>query len=269
MSEYFKTFIKNIENDFFFSYSRFQDGELIAVIQYDWWHHIDLKKDKISKNCDNHIYFTPLSNDLYQILTNNIYISYTKDKYIFRVAHKWFINTLSNNPKNKIAIDRLKQLDTNMSINITETFDWFNIIYQNSNLFINFIDILNKKNIILVGPAYLKSFHSLNVQKFVEIPFNNCYLKKNKIILQLNNILNEYDQNNQNAIILFCASMLTNCIIDSLFERTIDKHTMLDIGSSFDVFFINNKDIIKRSVFREAYKPELIQNLYPQYIVPK
>ena len=50
----------------------------------------------------------------------------------------------------------------------------------------------------------------------------------------IENTMNEYETKNEGCIFLFSASMTTNYIIDKLFERSLDKHTMIDIGSGFE-----------------------------------
>ena len=42
--------------------------------------------------------------------------------------------------------------------------------------------------------------------------------------------------------VIFCSSMMTNCIIYDLYKEVDKKHTLVDFGSVFDLF-IDNKNI--------------------------
>ena len=52
----------------------------------------------------------------------------------------------------------------------------------------------------------------------------------------MNQIETEINNTNETTIFLFAAGLTTNYIIEKLKFKTIDKHFMIDIGSSFDNF---------------------------------
>ena len=112
----------------------------------------------------------------------------------------------------------------------------------------------------MIGPEYLKKFTPLNVNKYISIPLKNCFLDKDRIIKEIKDIIVTYNKNNKNGIFLFCASMCTNYIIDQLFELTLNKHTMLDIGSAFDNFL--SKETFPQ-ITRRNYDPTFIKANYP------
>ena len=61
-------------------------------------------------------------------------------------------------------------------------------------------------------------------------------------------------------VVLFCAGMLSNSVIDELFPIVKDKHTLLDFGSVFDIF-INDSRIVRRAVVKDD-KLQVIRDKY-------
>ena len=67
--------------------------------------------------------------------------------------------------------------------------------------------MLNTKNVIIIGPEYLKQFKPLIVKKYILIPLKNCFLEKDRIMKDIENTMNEYETKNEGCIFLFSASM--------------------------------------------------------------
>ena len=97
---------------------------------------------------------------------------------------------------------------------------------------------LNKRKLLLVGPFWLEDSEFIDLDFHIVIPKKNCFLYQDKITEKIREILKE----NDNVTVIFCSSMMTNCIIYDLYKEVDKKHTLIDFGSVFDLF-IENKNI--------------------------
>ena len=178
-----------------------------------------------------------------------------ENKYGLYDAARW-----SNKKKSKDEIIKMVyNLKENIKVKISP--DLINhYIYSTPLYLVEFINILNMKNTIVIGPEYLKKFKPLSVKKYITIPLKNCFLENKNIILDVENTMNIYENKNEGCIFLFSASMATNYMIDKLFERSLDKHTLIDIGSLFDQFF--SKKILPY-LARRRYDPDFIKQYFP------
>ncbi len=264
--------LNNIDSDKHFSYVRFQDGELIALIGYDWITDIEAIENKVG-NIDGHLYFDEMCTALRESICSDKNVIYSnKNKYVFRISCEDQIFIINKCPsysdkfwknKKKSKNDILKMLnDLASNIKVKISGDILNTnIYQSPHIFIKFVDIVNKKNIVFIGPEYCKNLTFLNIKKHIIIPRTNCFLEKDNIMKEIICTMQEYEKKNQGCIFLFAASMTTNYIIDKLFERSLDKHTMIDVGSAFDNFL--SKESFNQ-IKRRVYNPVFIKNNYPQ-----
>ena len=257
-----------LKNDTHFSFVRYYDGELISVLEYDFIHkkHIDDDTNHYP-NCDGHHYFKQMNQGLQNALTSEDNITYSKQhKYIFQVLIDHTISSVINrNPTDTYSIDRLTKLKEIIKVNLNMNEGMYNFfshsIYDVNNIssIVNFINILNTKNVILIGPEYLTKLRLFNVYKYIFTPMHDCFLEKDRLITEISNTMDEFDNNNTSCVFLFAASMTTNYIVDKLFTKSLDKHTMIDLGSFWDNFM--SKQI--NPVARRIYNPEFIQNNYP------
>lgn len=244
MSELFyeKEFIfyyNKIKNNEHFKYSRYNDGELIAIIG----------QSPNRANCDGHQYFPEMGIELKNILLNFKY----SDDYILESFDYWY-NLL---PHVRQILDVLKS--NNPELTFLHT-DFIRISHeQNPNEFIQLLEILKSKNLVIVGPQYLSELKRFFDFKHIEIPLKNCYLTKNNIINQIIEINSTCDNN----YYLFSASMPTKIIIDTFKNDT--KNSYIDWGSVWDTFFVSSKYsfIRKRSTsnhdkYKEIYKDYLV-----------
>lgn len=87
-----------------------------------------------------------------------------------------------------------------------------------------FFNVLKGRYIILVGPAHLADLFDC---VHVVIPSLNCWLTYQEIKEQINFHLVD------GAVVLFCASMMTEVLISDFKERNC---TMIDAGSVFDPY---------------------------------
>jgi hypothetical protein len=116
------------------------------------------------------------------------------------------------------------------------------------------IDVCRKRKMIYVGPKHIgkvrKKVFGKAVVRFVEVPLPDCCLAEDKILKQLSDAI----QKEKPDIVGFSAAMLTNIIMDKLYEET-DCH-MIDFGSVWDIY----AGVKSRSMFRKGKNwPDLIK----------
>jgi hypothetical protein len=232
-------FLNKIKNNQHFKYSRFNDGELIAING----------KNPNSANCDNHKYFPSMGVELKNILLNYTY----NDNYIIQSFDYWY-NT--NNNIKQIHHDLKKQNPNLKYLNS----DFIRIMHENDSVkFKLLLDLLKTKKLVIVGPKYLNNLKKHFNITHIEVPLVNCYLNKDIIINEIRDIIKKDDD----LFFLFSASMATNIIIDVFSDDY--NNTYLDWGSVWDTFFISNEFnfIKKRST---SNKNEIIEN-YKEYLI--
>ena len=268
-----KDFLDKLQNDEHFSFVRYNDGELISVMEYDFIHNTHIKNDTDHlPNCDLHQYFKEMNKGLQEALTNEENIMYCEQhKYIFQISIDSMIvimenkrdHITDNNITLKYTLTRLNELKDIIKVKRNKWEGHGELIntdmYTNPINVVKFIDILNTKNIILIGPEYLTKFQLLNVKKYILIPMHNCFLEKDRIMKEIEDSMNEFENIEQSCVFLFSASMATNYMIDKLFKRSLDKHTMIDVGSLWDNFMSTKVT----QVARRIYNPEFIKANYP------
>ena len=96
------------------------------------------------------------------------------------------------------------------------------------------IEQLEKMDFVIVSEASKMSL-SIKYTDFIEIPKENCFLKKNEIKEQMIKMTEKYD----NVVFGLSASMATNVIVDELYDVIGDKCFMIDFGSIWDPFVGN------------------------------
>jgi len=269
-----KDFLDKLQNDEHFSFVRYNDGELISAMEYDFIFNTHIKNDTDHiPNCDKHQYFKEMNKGLQEALTNEENIMYCEQhKYIFQIQIDSMIYIIENKHEQftgnnitlkEYALTRLKELKDIIRVKRNKCEGHGELInydiYTNTKNVVKFIDILNTKNIILIGPEYLTKFQLLNVKKYIFIPMHNCFLEKDRIMEEIQNTMNEFENIGQSCVFLFSASMATNYIIDKIFKRSLDKHTMIDVGSLWDNFMSTEVT----QVARRIYNPEFIKANYP------
>ena len=253
--------IENINNNIPFLLARYNDGEFIAITQWDYIYNCHCSMSP--GNIDSHKYDKELGDVLREAILSDENVQLSKEnKYLFQSKLSHYKNMLGNTfGLNVSSLDNIK-----FNVN-TITKDFTDFIYSNPQKFIECINLLNNKYIVLIGPEYLKYISFLNVKQHIIIPQVNCFSDKDNII---KNIVNEMNRrgsgggggtiNNEHKYFIFCASMTTNYIIEKLKYLALNKHTMIDMGSCFDNFISTSK---VTSINRRVYKPEYIKQNYP------
>ena len=238
----FNYFFNKIKNNEHFKYSRFNDGEIIAINS--------INNNTLKSNCDGHLYYPDMGKKLKIILEtyNN------KNNYYLESYKYWY----DNNKVVKLTLDKLYNKNNNLKF---LSYDFIRITHENnSDDFINLLKLLKNKNVIIVGPSYLKQLKKhFNNFNFIEIPIKNCYLSLDSIINDIKNV-NNISSNN---IFLLSASMPANIIIDEFKNDT--NNSYIDFGSVWDTFFVSKEyNFIKK---RSSSNKIKIINKYKRYLI--
>lgn len=235
----FDKYLKKIRNGEHFKYSRYNDGELIAVIG----------QSPTQANCDGHQYFPEMSAELRNALLN---YKYSED-YVLESFKFWY-DLL---PHVKMILDELKVQNPELTY---MSDDFIRISHeQTPEKYIELLEVLKAKKITIVGPTYLGELDRFFKFTHIKIPEKNCYLVKDKIIECVREIINKSNNN----YILFSASMATNVIID-VFKNDLNN-TYLDWGSVWDTFFVSPKyEFIRK---RSTSNNDKIRQNYKNYLV--
>lgn len=195
----YEKILYNLEHQIPFSFSRLGDGEFNAIF------------GKQGGNVDGHEYFPDMGAELKRIVLS-------EPEYIVG------IQPLSMSHYRDEVVEFAGDLDI----------DWVNSdVLHDANIkeqLKRFFDVLHDQQIIMIAPARLQGV-PLSYGRFIEVPLKNCWLEKDKIEEKLFEILPQVDY----AVLLFCAGMPTNVMIDDMYKYYGDKVTMIDTGSIFDV----------------------------------
>jgi|688.fasta_scaffold267276_2 hypothetical protein len=233
-------FIERLSNKEYFSYSRFNDGELLCVVK-----EID-NSEKISNgNCDGHLYYPDLAKELM--------ISLTRSN-----CEDYFVQYLGNWIRSKTFIDYTNMIQERISMEGVYQYTEFIqlMFHKHPEKFKRFVDILNQYDIMIVGPEYLEKIKFIKFSSFVKVPTKNCYNSKDSILTEIRSKIST------GTIVLFSSSMATNVFIDELYDDFGSNSFLIDVGSIWDIFFHKTNTEIKQRTpnldklddFKEWYK---------------
>ena len=188
--------VNNIRNKINFSFSRFGDGE---------WNCIFNKK---GSNCDGHTYFTDLGLSLKSVVESS-------PKYNVGLQNLGY--TLWKDEIDKIPNIKFSDSD---------------ILHKASikGLLPSLFESLNNRDIILVGPKYLSNLDRIKVKHHIIIPKHNCWVERMSVESSIRSMVKDND------VIIYSASMMSNVIIDSLYNDYTNTITQIDCGSVFDPY---------------------------------
>ena len=202
-------YIDKLRNNEYFSFTRWGDGEWFCASGIN------------GKNCDGHKYFPEMSNNLKTALTN--------DKGYYKAI--WPV-THGQIQKNLPLIQRF--ITTNQ-IKV----DWVNaIVWEDLVIRENISELtltLENMNFVIISEASKRNLPIKHVD-FIEVPKVNCFLEKNRIKSEMLAMTEKYD----NVVFGLSASMMTNVVVDELYDIIGDKCWMIDFGSIWDPFIGNN-----------------------------
>lgn len=179
-----------------FSYARYGDGEWNAILQ----------KKPGGRNCDGHEYFQDLGEALRRVLESrpNYYLG------LQRLATE-------QNAGNKL-------FDWLVAIN-----KWTdNEIMHRASIrgrMIEFFETMKERRLIIVGNESLKDLFTDAIH--VKIPEKNCWIEFAAIVKTIAGLIDE------NKIVLYCASMMSEVLIDGFKDRGLIQ---IDCGSAFDPY---------------------------------
>jgi hypothetical protein len=192
-----------------FSFTRYWDGEIAAIL------------GRSGMNCDGCHYTPGLSEALRKTIENNR--GYYHALY-FPNDHTGTVNLRNG------FIKYLRDVKSNVP--------WFDAqIWQRSFELGGFtqqvIKALTGKTIMFVGGDHLKSITDrISIKEFYEIPKIDAFNSIGFIKTDIQMFAEKYPR----SIIILCAGMTSNCIIDDLFPVIGDRVTILDMGSVWDAY---------------------------------
>lgn len=198
-----------------FSFARFGDGEWAGIVGQQ------------GANCDGHEYSQGLKEGLRNCLNNPL-------GYHYAIQPR----AIKNDAKEILAY--LKKHPIEIKWHNADVFHDANLSAQLYPL----VESLRKREVVLVGPKHLKSLDQnvFPLHSFLEIPANNCFESIDSI---KKNILSTAETS-EHLVFALSASMAANVIIHDLFPQIGEQHTMLDLGSLWDVYV----GVQSRSVYR-------------------
>lgn len=234
----FDFFFERIKNNKHFRYSRFNDGELNAMEN----------SNPNAANCDGHQYFPQMGRELSDILLKYAY----SDDYIIESFDYWY-GVL---PNVKRILNALKNVNPFLQL---LNKDFIRISHeQEPENFMALLKLLNEKNVVVVGPYYLKNLNKYFNFRYINVPLRNCYLEKERIVSEMKSI----SDNENDVFFLLSASMGANVIIDQFNDG---RNTYLNWGSTWDTFFVSPEFSFIRK--RSSSMHEKYKSIYKNYLI--
>lgn len=185
-----------------FSFARYGDGE---------WNAIYGKK---GHNCDGHEYFPDMGERLRKIVES-------KPKYLMGMQPL------------TVASERWAQIEKDFP-----GIDWVDgDSIHNASIdgkLPQLIDGLDSDTTVIIGPKHINNdLQYTDKLSFswigITIPSMNCWLEYETVVHELHQFL----MDKRNCVILLCASMMSEILIDQFSE---DGHTLIDMGSVLDPY---------------------------------
>jgi hypothetical protein len=232
---YYEIFVNCIEKCENFTYVRYNDGELDLIFKKNpgFSHILKIWGTEIEKE----------SSKLRNILSKEL---------------EYYIGLCPGYTKNNV--DLLESI-INSNVRIIPT-NLFSI--DDIQTLKHLIEVLSKRNTIVVGPDYLRKLelHKVHIITPMEYVWNHV----ESIIKELEISIKELE----NPVILYSCSLAKNIISDFIFDKYKYQLTQIDIGSSFDPFCgvysrTNHDEIMKkndieivRNIKKEIYQKKRI-----------
>ncbi len=190
-----------------FSFSRWGDGEWEALLGYK------------GKNCDGHTYFPEMGMKLLQIVSNPA-------RYYFG---------LQNFAKKTLGNELVPYLSKQSWVNS----DMLHHASIKGQLH-QFFDALNTRRVVIVGPDRLQGLKAFDWERLIHIPTKDCWMGYPGVKERLADI-------EEDTVVLYCASMMSNVLIDDTWDFHEDTITQIDCGSLFEPYIgVANRTYHKR-----------------------
>jgi hypothetical protein len=192
----FDDFCRMLEESRAFSFSRFGDGEFNAIFGAQ------------GANCDGHQYFPDLGRRLREVLDTNP--SYTVGLQPLAVMI--------------FGAERIMSVSQGVGWVFAGT---LHAALREQRLG-QFLDALAEREVLLVGPEHLRKLSKSKGWEHTPVSPQNCWNEYDEIIGLLRDSVS-----GSGDVVLFCASMMSNVLIDDLhIENPANTH--IDVGSVFD-----------------------------------
>ena len=202
----YKELISKIDNHENFSFSRWGDGEINCILGAEGG-------QNQLQNCDNHKYYKALGMELYKVIMS-------KPNYVMGLQ----------------GLAKSQRENDPYFKELTSGIDWVasDIIHHASikNGLDDLFDVLSNRSVILVGNFHLAALsfkYKFNYAHIV-IGENDCWLEYEDIKKRLASYIEKND------VVLYCASMMTEVLINDMYQLWGDQITQIDIGSAFDPY---------------------------------
>ncbi len=193
----YKEICERIKNGENFAFSRYGDGEWNAIYQ----------DSGRPFNCDRHQYFPDMGKRLKAIIESKP--DYMMGLQPLAVQQRPFLIELHPNWVNS---DVLHNASIDEGLN-------------------TFYDAIKGKEIRLIAPEYLADIDLyFHWEEHILVPDVDCWMGYDRLLAVLKTMALD-----SNQIFLFCASMMTNVLIDDLYKLN-RNNTYIDCGSIFDVY---------------------------------
>ena len=194
---------------------RFNDGELIGIRQRT-------NTLGFGENIDRHKYFPKMGIEMRNVLLRYKY----SDNYLLSSTITWY-------PENSDVIEEIFALNPNLRLHSGY---FFYDILKKPEYFIDFIEFLNRKRVVIVGPSYYRDCKLFKNFSVIEVPIINAYHAMENINLQIE----EVNKTNEDINYVFMCGMMAGIIIDK-FQQVDKRNSYYDIGSALDFFFQSGK----------------------------
>jgi len=235
--------IEHINNNDPFSYSRWGDGEWQCLLgSHRKW------------NCDGHRYYPALQKRLKEVVlsepkyymglqqmgmdvmgerifqfTKDLNITWVNSDIIHSANINGAWNVLDKKTRKEIE-DRYSHMRFKKGISLTQLFK-----------------AVKNKNNVLIGNRWLRHFKEFHFQ-YISVPHVDCWLDRPRIF----KLACELARTRKHLIFHICASLMTEVLIDELYNKFGHKHTFIDIGSAYDPYVLGDNG--KRRQIRSYHK---------------
>jgi len=198
----YQEFLERLDDDDPIVWARYGDGEFRAIFHMK------------GRNASGHQFFPDLGDRLRAILNKNPE---------YEVG-------LQRNAVRKFGDRILKEFPF---VDWTST-EFLHDMSQREGLNDFFYTLINK-NVILVGPDYLRDLLRIFPFEHIEVPLIDCWLDHDRILDETKAAIKAYYDQEEPVVVLFAAAMLTNVLIDELYMPD-EPLSLIDVGAAFDPY---------------------------------